>query len=83
MIAIQCLRLFDGEAFSPGPATVLVEENWIVAVEPGFPALGGCLTCFPQVPACTCGLGIVSSGDWLAQTRCSLASRHGRLPMPR
>jgi hypothetical protein len=25
------------------------------------------LTCFPQVPAYTCGLGIVSSGDWLVQ----------------
>ena len=47
MIAIQCLRLFDGEAFSPGPATVLVEENRIVAVEPGFPALGGMFDLLP------------------------------------
>ena len=40
MIAIQCSRLFDGETFSPGAATVLIAENRIVAVESGFPALG-------------------------------------------
>jgi imidazolonepropionase-like amidohydrolase len=40
MIAIQCSRLFDGETFSPGAATVLIEENMIVAVESGFPTLG-------------------------------------------
>jgi len=27
----------------------------------------GCLTCFPQQPGYTYGLGIVSSGDWLVQ----------------
>jgi CubicO group peptidase (beta-lactamase class C family) len=27
----------------------------------------GCLTCFPQQPAYTYGLGIVSSGNWLVQ----------------
>ena len=40
MIAIQCSRLFDGETFSAGAATVLIEENMIVAVESGFPTLG-------------------------------------------
>ena len=40
MIAIQCSRLFDGETFSAGAATVLIEENRIVAVESGFPTLG-------------------------------------------
>ena len=40
MFAIQCSRLFDGEAFSAGGATVLIEEGRIVAVESGFPALG-------------------------------------------
>lgn len=30
-------------------------------------AVKGCLTCFPQQPAYTYGLGIVSSGDWLTQ----------------
>ncbi len=40
MIAVQCSRLFDGETFSAGAATVLIEENKIVAVESGFPALG-------------------------------------------
>jgi imidazolonepropionase-like amidohydrolase len=40
MIAIQCSRLFDGERFSTGEATVLIEENRIVAVESGFPTLG-------------------------------------------
>ena len=39
MIAIQCSRLFDGETFSAGAATVLIEENRIVAVESGFPTL--------------------------------------------
>ena len=27
----------------------------------------GCLTCFPQTPAYTYGLGIVSTGNWLVQ----------------
>jgi imidazolonepropionase-like amidohydrolase len=40
MIAIQCSRLFDGETFSAGAATVLIEENKIAAVESGFPSLG-------------------------------------------
>ncbi|HSU35816.1 MAG TPA: amidohydrolase family protein [Propionibacteriaceae bacterium] len=40
MIAIQCSRLFDGETFRAGGATVLIEENRIVAVESGFPRLG-------------------------------------------
>lgn len=40
MIAIQCSRLFDGETFSAGPVTVLIDENRIVAVESGFPTLG-------------------------------------------
>src|SRR5687767_5180781 len=40
MIAIQCSRLFDGETFSAGAATVLIEENKILAVEAGFPTLG-------------------------------------------
>jgi imidazolonepropionase-like amidohydrolase len=40
MIAIQCSRLFDGESFSAGEATVLMDETRIVGVEPGFPALG-------------------------------------------
>ena len=40
MIAIQCSRLFDGETFRAGAATVLIEENRILAVESGFPALG-------------------------------------------
>ena len=40
MIAIQCSRLFDGETFSAGAATVLIKENRIVAVESGFPTLG-------------------------------------------
>jgi imidazolonepropionase-like amidohydrolase len=39
MIAIQCSRLFDGETFSAGAATVLIEENRIAAVESGFPTL--------------------------------------------
>jgi CubicO group peptidase (beta-lactamase class C family) len=30
-------------------------------------AVKGCLTCFPQQPAYTYGLGIVSSGNWLVQ----------------
>jgi imidazolonepropionase-like amidohydrolase len=40
MIAIQCSRLFDGKTFSAGGATVLIDGARIVAVEPGFPALG-------------------------------------------
>jgi imidazolonepropionase-like amidohydrolase len=40
MMAIQCSRLFDGETFSAGAATVLIEENRIVAVESGFLPLG-------------------------------------------
>ena len=30
-------------------------------------AVKGCLTCFPQQPAYTYGLGIVSTGNWLVQ----------------
>ena len=30
-------------------------------------AVRGCLTCFPQQPAYTYGLGIVSTGNWLVQ----------------
>ena len=40
MMAIQCSRLFDGETFSVGAATVLVDQHRIVAVESGFPPLG-------------------------------------------
>ena len=40
MKAIQCSRLFDGETFRVGAATVLIEEDRIVAVESGFPTLG-------------------------------------------
>ena len=40
MIAIECSRMFDGERFSAGAVTVLVEENRIVGVESGFLGLG-------------------------------------------
>jgi imidazolonepropionase-like amidohydrolase len=40
MIAIQCSEMFDGERFSEGGVTVLVEQNRIVGVESGFPRLG-------------------------------------------
>ena len=39
-IAIRAPRMFDGERFSPGGATVLIEDGRIVGVEDGFPAVG-------------------------------------------
>ncbi len=41
MLALRCGRVFDGERFSDGPATVVLDGGRIVGVEDGY----------PQVPA--------------------------------
>lgn len=40
MLAIRATQLFDGEKFSTGGATVLIDGNRIVGVEEGFPEVG-------------------------------------------
>ena len=40
MLAIRAPRLFDGERFSSGGATVLTDAGRILAVEAGFPEVG-------------------------------------------
>ena len=40
MLAIRCGRVFDGERFRPGPATVLVDGPRLAGIEPGHPEVG-------------------------------------------
>src|SRR5215211_272406 len=40
MLAIRAPRMFDGETFSAGPVTVLVDAGRISGIETGFPELG-------------------------------------------
>ena len=39
-IAIRAPRFFDGQRFSSGPATVLIDDGRILGIEDGFPAVG-------------------------------------------
>jgi len=39
-IAIRAPRLFDGERFRSGPATVLIDHGRILGIEDGFPGIG-------------------------------------------
>ena len=39
MLALRAGRVFDGEGFLPGPATVLVEGGRVLAVDAGRPDL--------------------------------------------
>ena len=40
MLALRCARVFDGERFGPGPATVLLDAGRVVGVEDGHPDVG-------------------------------------------
>ncbi len=43
MLALRCARVFDGEGFTDGPATVLLDDGVVVAVEDGHPDVAaGC-----------------------------------------
>ena len=42
VMAIRCSRLFTGEQFSQGPATVLLDRGKIVGVETGHIQLDEC-----------------------------------------
>jgi imidazolonepropionase-like amidohydrolase len=39
-IAIRTSRLFDGERFSSGPATVLIDDGLILDIQDGYPPVG-------------------------------------------
>ncbi|WP_395727461.1 amidohydrolase family protein [Nakamurella sp.] len=40
MRAIRCARVFDGQGFTPGPATVVLDGGMVVGVEDGHPDIG-------------------------------------------
>lgn len=71
--AVQTTNIYDlsttavaigtGKLLSPGSYQKMVTKDLIGRTT----TIDGCLTCFPQQPAYTYGLGIVSSGNWLLQ----------------